>query len=43
MNIDTRQQTAPPGVFAVGADFREHIARVGVNYVFNLGSLAGAF
>jgi outer membrane immunogenic protein len=29
--------TAPPGVFAAGVDFREHIARVGVNYLFNLG------
>jgi hypothetical protein len=29
--------TAPPGVFAAGVDFREHIARVGVNDLFNLG------
>jgi outer membrane immunogenic protein len=35
--------TVPPGVFAAGVDFREHIARVGVNYLFNLGWLAGAY
>lgn len=33
----------PPGSYTASTDFREHIARVGVNYKFDWGPVLGAY
>jgi outer membrane immunogenic protein len=35
--------SVPPATYVAAIDFREHVARVGVNYLFNLGWMAGTY
>jgi outer membrane immunogenic protein len=34
--------SVPPATYVAAVDFREHVARVGVNYLFKFGWMAGA-